>query len=98
VSLKLDFGSYELGAEECRELIRCLHRRSERTDDVAALASARYLEGLRDARAGVDHVTEEELDAIADAAWDWLQNAGSDALPERVLLVLDALRSRHAHE
>jgi hypothetical protein len=100
VSLNLDLGSYELGVGECRELIRVLHRRSERPDGGAADASARRLEALLHRRVGpsAGNVTEDELDAIANAAWDWLQQVGPDAFPERVLLVLDVLRARHVHE
>jgi hypothetical protein len=100
VSLNLDLGSYELGASECRELIRILHRLGEQPDYVAADASARRLEALLHQPAGpsAGNVTEDELDAIATAAWDWLQRVGSDAIPERVLLVLDVLRARHVHE
>ena len=100
VSLNLDLGSYELGVGECRELIRVLHRRSERPDGGAADASARRLEALLHRRVGLSagNVTEDELDAIANAAWDWLQRVGPDAFPERVLLVLDVLRARHVHE
>jgi hypothetical protein len=35
---------------------------------------------------------------MADAAWEWLSRAGAGSVPERVLFLLDALRSRHARE
>jgi hypothetical protein len=100
VSLNLDLGSYELGVGECRELIRLLRRRSERPDGGAADVSARRLEALLHRRASpsAGNMMEDELDAIANAAWDWLQRVGPDAFPERVLLVLDVLRARHVHE
>jgi hypothetical protein len=100
VRLELDLGSYELETSECRELIRFLERRGERPDGAPARAAARRLEDLVDMRAGIPFgdVGEEELDALADAAWDWLQRDGPDRCPERVLLVLDVVRARHAHE
>ncbi|MDH4102871.1 MAG: hypothetical protein OEV29_05760 [Thermoleophilia bacterium] len=100
VCLNLDLGSYELGVGECRELIRLLHRRRERPDGAAADASARRLEALLYRRAGpsAGNMTEDELDAIANSAWDWLERVGPDTFPERVLLVLDVLRARHVHE
>jgi hypothetical protein len=101
VSVRLDFGSYELEADDCRELIRILRARGEQPDGAAALSSARCLEALLDtppeARAH-EAPTEDELDAIADAAWDWLRRVGPAELPERVLLMLDVLRARHVHE
>jgi len=100
VCLNLDGGSYELGVGECRELIRFLERRGERSERNPARVFARRLEALLDGRAGVqpDDVTEEELDAVADAAWDWLQRDGPDRFPERVLLLLDVVRARHARD
>ncbi len=61
---------------------------------------ARRLEALLDGRAGVqpDDVTEDELDAVANAAWDWLRASAPMRFPERVLLLLDVLRARHAHD
>ena len=53
---------------------------------------------LHDRAAQRAHVTEEELDAIADAAWSWLQRDGRDGFPERVIVLLDAVRARHAHD
>jgi hypothetical protein len=99
VTLDLDFGSYDLGIDECGELIRVLAQRGRRNEGGAAVASARRLEALfeRDA-AHVGVLSEDELDAIADAAWEWHERVGSGAFPERVLLVLDALRARHARE
>ncbi len=101
VRLDLEFGSYELGVDECRELIRILHRRGEQPDGEAALLGARRLEAVLDQHPEVDSargVTEEQLDAVADAAWEWLQRVDSNVLPERVLLLLDVLRARHVHE
>jgi hypothetical protein len=101
VRLDLDFGSYELGADDCRELIRVLRRHGRRRDGEAALASAQRLDGLLAQRAGVHRpsaLSEAQLDAIADAAWEWLRSVGPDRLPERVLVLLDVLRARHIHE
>ena len=100
VLLELDLGSYELGTDECDELIRVLRGRGRLPGGGTADASADRLEGLLGRRAGTAFgaVTEGELDAIADAAWDWLQRVGPATCPERVVLVLDVLRARHAHE
>jgi hypothetical protein len=101
VRLELDLGSYELGAEECRELVRLLRQRSELPDGVPAGAGADRLEALVFGSAGVapaGTMTEEELDAVAEAAWAWCQDVGTEALPERVLRILDLLRARHTHE
>ena len=100
VCLNLGFGSCELGVGECRELIRFLERRGEGSERSPARMFARRLEALLDGRAGVqpDDVTEEELDTVADAAWDWLQRDGADRFPERVLLLLDVVRARHARD
>jgi len=101
VRLELDLGSYELGAEECRELVRLLRERSELPDDLPAGACADRLEALVFGPAGIPPagtMTEDELDAVAEAAWTWCQDVGSEALPERVLRILDLLRARHTHE
>jgi len=101
ISLDLEFGSYEVGAGEGRELARLLRRRAEGLSGSPALTAAVHLEALVDEPAGRvsgGPIGEDELDAIADAAWDWLQRAGPDAFPERVLVLLDALRARHVHD
>jgi hypothetical protein len=101
VRLELDVGSYELGVDECSELVRRLRRKSERAGEGPADASANRLESLLGRRVGIvatARATEDELDAIADAAWDWLRSVGRADVPERVLVVLDVLRARHAHE
>jgi hypothetical protein len=101
VRLELDLGSYELGAEECRVLVRRLRERSELPDGRTAATCADRLEALVFGSAGVapaGSMTERELDAVAEAAWAWCQDVGSEALPERVLRLLDLLRARHAHE
>jgi len=100
VCLRLGFGSYELGVGECRELIRFLDPRREPSERNPASLLAHRLEALLDGRAGIQpgDVTEEELDAVADAAWEWLQRAGPDRFPERVLLLLDVVRARHARD
>lgn len=100
VFLSLDFGAYELGVGECRELIRFLDRCGEPSEPNPARVCARRLEALLDGRTAIQpgDVTEEELDAVADAAWDWLQRDGPDRFPERVLLVLDVVRARHARD
>ena len=99
VWLDLGFGSYELGADECHQLIRFLSHRAGRPGARAELACARRLEALLDEDSlGRGALSERQLDAVADAAWDWLQRVGSDALPERVLCFLDAVCARHGHE
>jgi hypothetical protein len=101
VRLDLDFGSYELGLDECRALTRILRRRGEEPEGALALACADRLEALLDGRVephSSGGMTEEQLDTIADAAWEWLRRAGRDGVPERVLVLLDALRARHVHE
>ena len=100
VVFRLDWGSYELGVGECRELIRFLERRGERSNGDSARAFARRLKALLDSRAGIlpGDVTEEELDGIADAARDWLERDGPDLFPERMLLLLDVVRGRRAHD
>jgi hypothetical protein len=101
VRIELDLGSYELGAEECRELVRLLRQRSELPDGLPAGACADRLEALVFGSAGVapaGTMTEGELDAVAEAAWTWCQDVGAEALPERVLRILDLLRARHTHE
>jgi hypothetical protein len=97
IHLELDFGALELSVDECAELVRLLRERSARPGGAEAGAAAdRLAIGL--GSVGAANVREEELDAMADAAWAWLNRAGSDTCPERVLLLLDVLRSRHAHE
>jgi hypothetical protein len=101
VRLELDLGSYELGAEECRELVRLLRQRSELPDGLPAAVCADRLEALVFGSAGIapaGTMTEDELDAVAEAAWTWCQDVGAEALPERVLHILDLLRARHTHE
>jgi hypothetical protein len=99
VWFELDGGPYELGVDECRELIRLLGRRVERPGAGAALACARSLETLLDEGSlGAGALSEPQLDALADAAWDGLRRDGPDAVPERVLRLLDALRARHGRD
>ena len=100
VRVELDFTSLELTRDECSELVGLLRGRSRLPGGGPAGAAANRLDLL--GRGVVDmangRVPEAELDAIADAAWKWVRRAGSDAVPEHVLLLLDVLRSRHARE
>jgi hypothetical protein len=100
VRLDLGFGTYELGFGECGELAGFLRKRAEQPRDGGALAAASRLEALLQGEAAstTARATEAELDALADAAWDWLCQVGSTGLPPRVLALLDGLRARHAHE
>lgn len=101
VRLGFDFGSYELGGDECRELIRILRLRGDRPGGEVELACAYRLEAILDGAADVRSLggaTEAQLDAIAEAAWAWLQRVGPETCPERVLVLLDVLRARHVHE
>ena len=100
VRLELDLGSFELGRDECSELIRRLDQRAERTHDPGPRSLARRLASLLESGDTVlpGGIEEEELDALADAAWDWLERDGPDGFPERVMVVLDVVRARHAHE
>ena len=101
VQLDFDFGSYELGAGECRELIRILRQRGDQPGGEVELACAYRLEMILDGSADVRSLcgaTEAQLDAIAEAAWSLLQQVGPAACPERVLVLLDVLRARHVHE
>lgn len=98
VRLSLEFGSFELGTDEGRELVRLLRRHAGELGGSPALAAADRLEEQL-VRPGATHgIGEEELDALAAAAWEWLERVGPGACPERVLTLLDALRSRHAHD
>ena len=100
VRLSFDFGTFELGVAECRELVRIL-RRGEEPVGAPAVACADRLEAVLDGRVrpgALSELPEEQLDPLADAAWGWLQRAGQDGLPERVLTLLDVLRARHVHE
>lgn len=101
VRLELDFGAFELGADECAELVRLLRQAGGGPGKAPAETSAHRLEALLE-RPGAPPVprcvSEDELDAIADAGWEWLRRSGPQAVPERVLTLLDALRARHAHE
>jgi hypothetical protein len=79
--------------------MRFLERRGERSKQSSATLFARRLESLLNGRPDqLDHVTEDELDAAAGAAWDWFERDGRDGIPERVLVLLDAVRARHAHD
>jgi hypothetical protein len=99
VRLELGFGSYELAPAECGELAGLLRRRAGEPQPGDAAAAAQQLESLlTEGRAPAAAVTESELDAIADAAWTWLEQVGAAGLPPRVLVLLDALRARHAHD
>lgn len=100
VRLELDFTSLELTLDECSELVGLLRGRSRLPGGGPAGAAADRLAvlGGEIATLGTERVPEAELDALADAAWEWLRGAGSDAVPEHVLLLLDVLRSRHARE
>ena len=97
---ELDFTSLELTLDECTKLVGLLRERSRLPGGGPAGAAADRLDVLGHEVVGMptERVPEAELDAIADAAWEWLRGAGSDAVPEHVLLLLDVLRSRHAHE
>lgn len=97
--LELGFGTYELAPGECSELAGLLRGRSEQPDAGSALAAACRLESLlEEGGHGAPAIDEAELDAIADAAWGWLRQVGPDELPPRVLLLLDGLRARRAHD
>ena len=99
IHLELDFGALELSVDECAELVRLLRGRSQRPGGAKAGAAADQLDNaLSLGSVSAANVREEELDAMADAAWEWLNRAGADTCPERVLLLLDVVRSRHAHE
>ena len=100
VCLELDFTSLELTLDECSKLVGLLRERSRLPSGGPARAAADRLDALgrEVVSTATERVPEAEFDAIADAAWEWLRGAGSDAVPERVLLLLDVLRSRHAHE
>ena len=98
VQLDLELGSFELGVGECRELIRCLDRCGERANSACARALARRLESHLESGDPTETISEAELDSIADAAWDWLERDGLDRFPERVLLLLDVVRARRAHD
>jgi hypothetical protein len=100
VRLNLDVGSFELGVGECRELMRSLERRGELPDGAGALAFRRRLASLLESGETTlpGGVGEDDLDAVADAAWAWLERDGLDGFPERVLLLLDVARARHAHD
>ncbi len=98
--LELDFASLELSVDECSELVRLLREKSRLPGGGPAGAAADRLDlvGREVVSMATEPVPEPELDAIADGAWEWLRGVGSDAVPGRVLLLLDVLRSRHAHE
>lgn len=101
VRVELDLGLYELGEDECRELIRRLRERGRQRGDEPAAACADRLEALLFGTAGIrpaGRATERELDALAEAAWEWCGEVGSGALPERVLRILDVLRARRARD
>jgi hypothetical protein len=100
VHLELDFASLELSVDEFSELVRLLRERSRLQGGGPAGAAADRLDLVRRevVSMATKRVPEAELDAMADGAWEWLRGAGSDPVPERVLLLLDVLRSRHAHE
>jgi hypothetical protein len=99
IRLELDLGVLELTVDECAELVRLLREKSEQPGGIPAAAAGDRLDVAR--RVGsvaVATLRDEELDAMADAAWEWLSRAGAGSVPERVLFLLDALRSRHARE
>jgi hypothetical protein len=100
VRLEFDLGSFELGTDECRELIRRLDHRAAGPGGAHARSLAHRLSTLLESGATTlpGGIEEDELDALADAAWDWLEHVGSDGFPERVMLLLDVVRARHAHE
>jgi len=100
VRLELDFTSLELTLDECSRLVGLLRERSRLPGGGPAGAAADRLDVLGGEISSMasERLPEAELDAIADAAWEWLRGAGSDAVPEHVLLLLDVLRSRHARE
>lgn len=100
VRLELDFTSLELTLDECSKLVGLLRERSRLPGGGAAGAAADRLDVLGGEISSMtsERVPETELDAIADAAWEWLRRVAPDAVPEHVLLLLDVLRSRHAHE
>ena len=100
VRLRLDFASLELSLDECSELVRLLRERSRLPGGGPAGGAADRLDvvGSEIVSVPTERVPEAELDAIADAAWEWLRSTGSDGVSERVLVLLDVLRSRHAHE
>ena len=100
VRLELDFTSLELTLDECGKLVGFLRERSRLPGGGSAGAAANRLADLGHEVASMagERVPEAELDAIADAAWEWVREAGSDAVPGQVLLLLGVLRSRHAHE
>jgi hypothetical protein len=97
VSLELGFGAYELAPSECAELAGLLRAGSGAS--LPALAAADRLESLLvGGEAAAAPAREAELDAVADAAWTWLEQVGPAGIPLRVLVLLDALRARHAHD
>lgn len=96
VTLELGIGGYELAPAECAELAGLL--RSRGAESLTALVAARRLESLEAGVAADTPVDDAELDAIADAAWTWLEQVGTAGIPPRVLVLLDALRARHAHD
>jgi len=100
VRLEFDFASLELTLDECSNLVGLLRERSQLPGGGSAGAAADRLAvvGSEVVSTPTDRVPEAELDAIADAAWGWVRGVGSDGVPEHVLLLLDVLRSRHAHE
>jgi hypothetical protein len=99
IRLELDFDVLELTVDECSELVRLLRERSEQPGATPAGAAADRLDvACRVGTVAAETLRDEELDAMADAAWEWLSRAGAGSVPERVLFLLDALRSRHARE
>lgn len=99
IRLELDFGVLELRVDECAGLVRLLRERSRQPGGEPAAAAADRLDAARCAGSvAAENVQENELDAMADAAWEWLSRAGPGVVPERVLLLLDVLRSRHGRE
>lgn len=96
VTLELGIGGYELAPAECAELAGILRARG--AESLPALAAARRLESLEADVSADSPADDAELDAIADAAWTWLEQVGPADLPPRVLVLLDALRARHAHD
>jgi hypothetical protein len=101
VRLGFDFGTYELELAECRELARSLRRADEEPAEERAVACADRLDAVLDGRVepgSRSGITEEHLDPLADAAWEWVRHVGHDGVSERVLTLLDVLRARHVHE
>ena len=89
VRVDFGFGAFELEGDERRELVRLLGL----MPDAPAATAAAHLEA-----APAIALSDAELDVLADAAWAWLEDVGPQDCPERVRLLLDALRARRAHD